>query len=159
MADPDLTNSSHRANTACHLKPCRCGSTDIAPSRARRQDWICRACDVRRANRDGPAHRARSRLRLRRLAGAPGGPYDYARPDYQQRIAYYGGLCAYCRQAPHATLDHGLPVSRGGGNWAANIYPACKACNAAKYNKLLTFDPNDPRPATLVWLPPRLRKA
>ena len=44
------------------------------------------------------------------------------------RVAYYGGLCAYCREAPHEDVDHVIPLSRGGSNWPANLRPSCHRC-------------------------------
>lgn len=75
---------------------------------------------------------AQKSRRAERLARAPGGLFTDRRPDYQARIAYFGGLCAYCRTAPAETLDHTIPVSRGGSNFAANIRPACLKCNLSK---------------------------
>lgn len=61
------------------------------------------------------------------------------------RIAFYGGRCAYCR-GPYEHLDHVVPISRGGSNWAANIRPACSRCNLSKGAKPLS-----------QWLPERPR--
>jgi hypothetical protein len=85
---------------------------------------------------------------LRRLQlekNAPGGPYDPNRPDYQQRVRLYGGMCAYCGLVPYVSLEHGVPLSRGGGNWAANIFPVCHACNSRKHTKILGKE----------WKPPK----
>ncbi len=49
------------------------------------------------------------------------------------------GLCYYCgvRVAPRAlTLDHLVPVSRGGKSTRGNCVPACKECNNKKKNLL-----------------------
>ena len=51
--------------------------------------------------------------------------------------------CAYCvkpmRKKRHkdfrgqeATVDHIVPISRGGGNWKANLTMACAKCNQEK---------------------------
>jgi len=45
----------------CHL----CGSTDVAPSRAARWDWVCRACDAARAAKWYAAHRERAIARMK----------------------------------------------------------------------------------------------
>ncbi len=45
------------------------------------------------------------------------------------------GVCAYCQQtcAPHAlTMDHLVPLARGGRSTKGNVVPCCKACNATK---------------------------
>lgn len=41
------------------------------------------------------------------------------------------GLCSYCLQ-PGASIDHVLPVSRGGSNDPSNLVLACGPCNSRK---------------------------
>ncbi len=41
-------------------------------------------------------------------------------------------LCAYCKQSPSVTLDHVVPISRGGAHEFANLLPACRSCNSSK---------------------------
>ena len=45
------------------------------------------------------------------------------------------GECHYCgRSTPskELTMDHIVPVSRGGKSTKGNVVPCCKACNTAK---------------------------
>ena len=45
------------------------------------------------------------------------------------------GRCAYCGRPtpPRAlTMDHRIPLVRGGRSTRGNLVPACKACNSAK---------------------------
>jgi 5-methylcytosine-specific restriction endonuclease McrA len=45
------------------------------------------------------------------------------------------GECHYCRQKvgkSNLTMDHVLPLSRGGKSKKGNIVPACKECNNKK---------------------------
>jgi 5-methylcytosine-specific restriction endonuclease McrA len=44
--------------------------------------------------------------------------------------------CAYCG-GESATLDHIVPLSRGGLHIPANLAPACHSCNSSKCNRLL----------------------
>ena len=56
---------------------------------------------------------------------------------WRRRIAT--GLCHYCRRAvgPKAlTLDHVVPLVRGGRSVRANMVPACKDCNSKKQSLL-----------------------
>ncbi|MDY0267919.1 HNH endonuclease [Trichloromonas sp.] len=56
---------------------------------------------------------------------------------WKNRIA--GGICHYCgmKVAPKdLTLDHLVPVSRGGKSTKSNCVPACKSCNNQKKNLL-----------------------
>lgn len=50
------------------------------------------------------------------------------------------GVCGYCGQptpAAELTMDHVVPLSRGGRTTKGNVAPACKTCNNAKKQKLL----------------------
>lgn len=47
------------------------------------------------------------------------------------RVAYFGGLCYLCGTEAN-TIDHVIPLARGGTNWAANLRPACRSCNSRK---------------------------
>jgi len=45
------------------------------------------------------------------------------------------GVCYYCRREVgrrHLTMDHVVPLSRGGKSKKGNIVPACKECNSKK---------------------------
>lgn len=51
------------------------------------------------------------------------------------RFNYYGYRCKYCGSGDKLTIDHRIPLSRGGTNLPANIVPACQSCNSSKNNK------------------------
>ena len=56
---------------------------------------------------------------------------------WKRRIA--DGRCHYCRRdvgARHLTLDHVVPLIRGGKSVRGNVVPACKDCNTAKKSLL-----------------------
>lgn len=56
---------------------------------------------------------------------------------WRNRIA--AGRCHYCGgQVPSGelTLDHVVPLIRGGQSTRGNCVPACKACNSAKQSLL-----------------------
>ncbi len=49
------------------------------------------------------------------------------------------GICHYCGKkfSPEdLTMDHLIPLGKGGRSIKANLVPACKDCNNAKKNKL-----------------------
>lgn len=46
-------------------------------------------------------------------------------------------FCEYCGSTEKLTLDHIIPVSRGGPNTLENVTIACKSCNSSKNNKTL----------------------
>ncbi len=75
-----------------------------------------------------PAHIARERAKARELKKSG---------FWQRKLA--AGLCAYCGKkfaAADLTMDHVVPLARGGRSTRGNVVPACQACNAEK--RLLT---------------------
>lgn len=77
-------------------------------------------------------HRARIAMAkaLRRKLGANRKTAELA----LQRVAYYGGKCYYCG-AEADTIDHRIPICRGGTNLPANLVPACHSCNSRKRHR------------------------
>lgn len=79
-------------------------------------DWI----DIRKDER----HVAKEREKARALRMS-----DWWR---QQTAA---GVCHYCGKkvgAENLTMDHVIPVARGGKSVKSNVVPACHACNQSK---------------------------
>ena len=79
-------------------------------------DWI----DIRK----DPKHVARERAKAKQL-----------RKSEWWKLQLAKGVCHYCRQtfAPEElTMDHILPVVRGGKSVKSNCVPCCKACNNDK---------------------------
>jgi 5-methylcytosine-specific restriction endonuclease McrA len=52
-------------------------------------------------------------------------------------LAEANGRCAYCDKVAKLTLDHVIPLSRGGKHSKDNVVVACKHCNGSKGNKTL----------------------
>lgn len=49
------------------------------------------------------------------------------------------GICYYCNNkfpAKELTMDHIVPLSRGGKSTKNNVVPCCKACNTEKKSRL-----------------------
>lgn len=57
--------------------------------------------------------------------------------DIRRLRARFAGLCAYCRESPGSTLDHVVPLDRGGSHSIGNLLPACRPCNSSKHTKFL----------------------
>jgi 5-methylcytosine-specific restriction protein A len=56
---------------------------------------------------------------------------------WKRKVA--AGICYYCRRrvGPRAlTMDHLVPLGRGGRSVRGNLVPACKACNTRKRARL-----------------------
>lgn len=45
--------------------------------------------------------------------------------------------CAKCAQPGPSTIDHIIPVSRGGTHSIGNLQPLCKSCNSRKNNRVM----------------------
>lgn len=55
----------------------------------------------------------------------------------EQRLEKFGSLgnvCFYCKEPKPLTVDHNIPLSRGGTDNIDNILPACRSCNSKKNN-------------------------
>ena len=71
-----------------------------------------------------PRHMAREKLKAKAL-----------RQSQWWRNIIALGRCAYCQgtfAADELTMDHVVPLARGGRSTRGNVVPCCKACNATK---------------------------
>lgn len=57
--------------------------------------------------------------------------------DWASVLRQYRGCCAYCGVDGVMTMDHVIPLSRGGRHTVGNVVPACGPCNGSKFNKFL----------------------
>jgi 5-methylcytosine-specific restriction endonuclease McrA len=69
--------------------------------------------------------------RIARMAGLPG----VNKNEWLAILERYGNSCAYCGTTGRMTIDHVIPVMRGGQHAVNNIVPACAACNSEKHYK------------------------
>jgi len=56
---------------------------------------------------------------------------------WKRRLAK--GICHYCGKAVPSnelTMDHIVPIARGGKSTKGNVAPACKTCNTEKKQRL-----------------------
>ncbi len=64
---------------------------------------------------------------------APGRFYATTR-KIADRLAYFSGVCFYC-SGPADTIDHRIPLCRGGSALPANLVSACRSCNSRKRHR------------------------
>jgi 5-methylcytosine-specific restriction endonuclease McrA len=100
---------------------------DHEANRARVKAW-------RIANPD--AYIAQLHLRRSRKLGADG---SYGPEDVQRMLHAQHGLCngCACDIRLKYTVDHMMPLSRGGSNWPSNLQLLCKRCNSSKNNRTM----------------------
>jgi 5-methylcytosine-specific restriction endonuclease McrA len=84
----------------------------------------------RRAERVEAARRRKARLRLATTVGV-------SIRDWERLVRRHSGCCAYCGERRKLTMDHVVPLSRGGQHAIGNILPACQSCNSSKRDELL----------------------
>ena len=57
----------------------------------------------------------------------------FSRAAWEHLKALFGQCCAYCkRRMQRLTIDHIIPISKGGWHVSFNIVPACRSCNSKK---------------------------
>lgn len=78
--------------------------------------------------------------RVHLLRNAIGG---YSYEDWVSMKERYRNTCPSClRKEPDIklTVDHIVPISKGGTNCIENLQPLCKSCNAKKYTKIIKYN-------------------
>lgn len=81
---------------------------------------------------------AASSRRRAKLAAAP--INDFTRAQWESVKEHYDYRCVYCpdtcwrcqRRKHQLTIDHIIPISKGGSHTVSNIAPACSRCNKKK---------------------------
>jgi len=80
--------------------------------------------------------------RRARLAGNGG---SYTRSEWRKLCEYYDHRCVCCNhQFQRLTVDHVLPLTKGGTNDIQNIQPLCRSCNSRKHDKEADYRPSLP---------------
>lgn len=56
--------------------------------------------------------------------------------EWGKVLRRHGYKCAICGNLENLSIDHIVPVSKGGTNTRDNIQPLCKSCNSRKGNRV-----------------------
>lgn len=61
---------------------------------------------------------------------------NYTAEEFAELCILYGGACLRCERTDvRLTVDHVIPLSKGGDNSIQNIQPLCGPCNSSKGNR------------------------
>lgn len=85
----------------------------------------------RRWREDAEYRERFKRANATRRKRARGGTLTPAQWDAM--LDFYEGTCLICGSGP-ATMDHVIPLSKGGVNAIGNVQPLCLICNSRRYN-------------------------
>jgi 5-methylcytosine-specific restriction endonuclease McrA len=98
------------------------------------QRWIANNLEHVRWSRRRRDHRRR--IREMTASGS------YTSAELQRLVDFYQGVCPACTKVVgNLTVDHVIPLSRGGDNTLANLQLLCKSCNSKKHTKITDFRP------------------
>jgi len=85
----------------------------------------------------GRVHRLNSDAKRRVKMGPHRGKHGVTVGQLRAIREVFGDTCVYCGD-PAKSLDHVIPLARGGEHVVENLVPACLPCNKSKKDKLLT---------------------
>lgn len=81
-----------------------------------------------RDNRD-----ARNAMMQKRRARKLGVDATLTSQEWEEILTSYHRSCAYCQtDSETMTMDHVVPLSKGGAHTKENVVPACRSCNSKK---------------------------
>ena len=67
---------------------------------------------------------------------------NYTAAEWNALVKHYGGKCLCCgRDDVTLTVDHIIPVSKGGTSNIDNLQPLCLSCNAGKRDNTIDYRP------------------
>ena len=81
----------------------------------------CRACDARR-----------EALKLNSSG-------HFTAQEWTDLCDKYGNICLKCRKKKKLTVDHIIPLIKGGSNYISNVQPLCLSCNSSKGTKIIDY--------------------
>lgn len=58
--------------------------------------------------------------------------------DWLRLVSRFRSCCAYCAERKPLTMEHVVPLSRGGRHAIGNILPVCFSCNSSKRDRFIT---------------------
>jgi 5-methylcytosine-specific restriction endonuclease McrA len=81
-------------------------------------------------------HRAqRATIENARRARKAGNGGSHTLQEWKEKLELFAYCCVYCGESKPLTVDHKIPLSRGGTDDIMNIVPACRNCNSKKRHR------------------------
>jgi 5-methylcytosine-specific restriction endonuclease McrA len=74
-------------------------------------------------------------VQAKRRAWKMNSPGSFSLEEWKNLCELYGNRCLACHEEKLLTIDHVIPLSRGGTNTIDNIQPLCRSCNCQKSTK------------------------
>lgn len=78
----------------------------------------------------------------KRVAREKNAEGEFSQQEWEDILELYDHTCLCCkRKEPeiYLTVDHVIPLSRGGSNYISNIQPLCIECNKSKFTKTIDY--------------------
>lgn len=74
--------------------------------------------------------------------------------EWRSILTSQEGKCARCDASSKLTVDHVIPIARGGPHWPWNVQGLCADCNRSKYDNMTDADVRliYSRPDAVAWL-------
>lgn len=61
--------------------------------------------------------------------------------EWKDLCKKYNNQCLKCGKIGKMSVDHIIPLSKGGTNWISNIQPLCRNCNSSKRTETIDYRP------------------
>jgi len=60
--------------------------------------------------------------------------------EWEEKLNRLGRKCLACFSVEEITIDHKIPVAKGGNNDIGNLQPLCMTCNKKKFTKSIDYE-------------------
>lgn len=118
---------------ACSQRTCvECG-IELRLGCRKDKQFCSQRCTNQASLRNHVEERNESSRKRSRLLIGPG----VSKADWLRLCNRHQNRCSYCGTKGRMTMDHIVPVSRGGWHAIGNITPACRGCNSTKKARFL----------------------
>ncbi|GAA1888337.1 hypothetical protein GCM10009837_07730 [Streptomyces durmitorensis] len=129
-----------RANAIYCTRKCKNGASekrrgrdDAARYQAERERRLAYAIAYAKAN----PHVGQAARNRRKAWKRDAGVFAFSGREWRRLCVRQRGECFYCKERADLTMDHVIPLSKGGRHSIGNVIPACISCNSSKSDAFL----------------------